>query len=123
MGFTLNVHEMKPIGMNRVVIGKSTPYVRIKGGGLDSPPVFLQEGKIYYEDGTEVKDLPEWFADEFKKVSPAMLKNVGMIKEVEDDTPKEVVKSTDDMPSKAEADFPDEAHKRGRGRSKSTGGD
>lgn len=144
MAFTLNVHEMKSVGMSRVVIGASKPYVRIKAGGNESPPVYLQEGKIYYEDGTEVKDLPEWFEDEFKKVSPAMLKNVGMIKEmvkrglVEDDkqTNSDVpiwntandgqckVIIEDEVIAKDEVITKDVVEeKRGRGRPKSMGGD
>ena len=54
MAFTMNVHQRDKQG-NTV---KSRPYVRLKE--KDEPALFLQDGKIYTEDGKEVEEVPEW---------------------------------------------------------------
>lgn len=77
MGLTLTkVEDYRPVPgkPDEVRLIATNHYIRIRSeaGG----PLFIQNGKVYAEGGEEIKDLPQWFQDEVKKVPPAQLKEV-----------------------------------------------
>jgi hypothetical protein len=47
---------------------KTTPYKRFVMQG--EPVTYLQAGKFYYEDGTELEDIPEWVMAQVKMTDP-----------------------------------------------------
>ena len=75
------------------VMERVNPYIRLKiktwiagegpeqpGHWLDEAPLFIQGGKIYGETGPAIpiKDVPEWFWKEAKKIAPVRLKEFGI---------------------------------------------
>src|SRR5690348_11612809 len=78
MGLTLNkVNDWERVkGTMQVKMKAPNPYVRLKHG-RDEPPLYVQQGVVYDEGGTEIKDLPEWFDEELRKVSPSALMEIG----------------------------------------------
>lgn len=52
----------------------TNPYIRLCSG---VEHVFIQSGKAYYENGTEVTKLPSWFDEAIKSCSPEALAEVG----------------------------------------------
>jgi len=79
MGLRLNqIHEVAKVpGRQETRIVKVNPVVRIKGGGALTPPLFLQEGHVYAESGQEVTDRPDWFEEEFAKLTEGTKQEVG----------------------------------------------
>lgn len=62
------------------VVVKEQPYRRVRLS-KDTPPIFIQSGKFYYEGGTQVQrsELPEGFMDFLRdKFSAASLAKVGL---------------------------------------------
>jgi hypothetical protein len=80
MTFTLKPHEYER-RRGGSVVAKARPYIRLKSGE-DSPPIFIQNGVYYYEDGTQIdkKDLPEWVEKEVSKISEKAKKECGLLK-------------------------------------------
>ncbi len=79
MGLMLDkVHEVAKIpGRQETRIVKINPLVRIKGGGELTPPLFLQGGRVYAENGQEIVDRPDWFEEELAKLTEATKEQVG----------------------------------------------
>ena len=80
MSFTLKPHEyVKKRGGSALL--KVNPYIRIRAGE-DTPPIFIQGGVYYYEDGEkiDVKDLPDGIKDAVAKLSDKAKKDCGLIK-------------------------------------------
>ena len=56
-----------------------TPYLRLVNGASSGCHVlYVHEGRLWYEDGGEVPEaeIPEWFWDSIRKVSPQGLAKV-----------------------------------------------
>lgn len=64
-------------GTTRSQLAKINPVVRIKGE-KQSPPLFIQHGKIWTEAGDEVKEPPEWFWNEARKMGSEALNECGL---------------------------------------------
>lgn len=77
MTFTLQTEEYA-MKKGRPVRIRNTPYVRLCLA--DNPPVFIQHGKFYYENGQELSesDLPEWVSNELAKLSHDARQEVGL---------------------------------------------
>lgn len=83
MSFSLtNVQEFARTTMDDGSIGmrliRSNPYVRLRKG--DDPPIFVQSGIAYWEDGKLVETMPEWFEEEAKKTTARVQKETGLDK-------------------------------------------
>jgi len=52
------------------------PYLRLRGPA-ESPPVFLQDGKVYDEGGGLVEPPPKWVREQVKALTPAARQAVG----------------------------------------------
>lgn len=79
MVLTLQPHQYEKIpgqGM-QMRLARVVPYLRIRHS--TDPPLFIQKGEVYTDDGEEVKELPEWFWDEARKCSPAARAEVGLV--------------------------------------------
>ena len=76
MSLNYRVHEY---AMNKetgkTIVHRSTPYVRVMG--KEGPPIYLQTGKAYYADGSDVEEFPYWFSSEFDKLSKDSMKECG----------------------------------------------
>lgn len=73
MAFTMRVHERDKRQSN--VIIKTTPYVRLSH--KYDPALFFQKGHFYYEDGTLVKDVPDWAWDALDNHSAKVKQEIG----------------------------------------------
>ena len=75
MTLTLSeIHEWKKVGPGRAVIDRVKPTVRISHGdgkGSYDPPIWIQDGKVYYEGGELIKKPPFYFWTEVEKWSEA----------------------------------------------------
>jgi hypothetical protein len=79
MTFTLKPHEyVKKRGGSFL---KVNPYVRFRAGD-DTPPIFIQGGNYYYEDGEKIepKDVPESIKAQVNKLTDQAKKECGLIK-------------------------------------------
>ncbi len=73
------IHEWKKVGKGRAVIDRVKPTVRIshastpdKNGHVKyDPPIWIQDGKAYYEGGEAIKKPPFYFWTEVEKWSEA----------------------------------------------------
>ncbi len=75
MPFTLRPHVQQPDPRTkRLRVVKTIPYVRLCGG--NGPPVFIQAGHVYSENGKLVEQYPDWFEEELAKVTPYTLNQV-----------------------------------------------
>lgn len=88
MGLTLRVHDYRVMpGTNQARLLSMKPYINVKAG--NGPPIFIQGGKLWAEGGEEIKNPPEWFWDEIKKIDPERLKAIGFsLPEPEQPEPK-----------------------------------
>jgi hypothetical protein len=64
MSLTLaKVHEWAAVpgqpGEIRLI--RTRNYMRLRGGTIDDPPLFVQDGVVYAEGGAVITELPEWF--------------------------------------------------------------
>lgn len=83
MPLTLSPHVMQTEpGTRRDRIVKVVPYICLNRD--QGPPVFLQKGKIFSENGKEIKkeDYPNWFYEELDKLTPDALEEVGWANKV-----------------------------------------
>lgn len=72
--FTLVTHEPIPTKEGQPQKVRANPYIRLcKGDEI----IFMQSGAFWYEDGSEVKDVPAWVAEEVAKCNPAVLAESG----------------------------------------------
>lgn len=57
---------------------KTNHYARLSQGG--DPPVYVQNGHLYWENGLEVEDdnRPAWLDQELNKLTPEYRKVVGL---------------------------------------------
>lgn len=68
------------MGNTVVRLIRSNPYTRISA--QDQPPIFVQGGRYFSDEGTEefdYHDLPEWFWDEARKITPKVRQECGLI--------------------------------------------
>lgn len=75
MEFTLFVHEHeydRNLGTRKLT--RVTPYIRLKGV---SGAMFLQDGKLWTEDGRHVEMVPKWAADAIAQLTPEARESVG----------------------------------------------
>lgn len=80
MPLNLQVHRYARMpGTNETRLVSSNPYLRLNAGPLESPPLFVQQGRVYSEGGELIKDLPEWFWEEARKCSPEARREVGLV--------------------------------------------
>lgn len=77
MSFTLRPHEVKTRGGQPILV-RDRPYLRLRAG--DDPPIFIQGGKFYYENGQEVSEVPDWVMEKLKEVQPKVREQVGLPK-------------------------------------------
>lgn len=75
MPLTLRVHDWKQVGDGDVRIVSTKPFIRLFA--QPGPPVFLQNGRVYYENGKPPEKLPAWFEDELAKCGKRALADVG----------------------------------------------
>ena len=77
---TLKVHEFKtdPNTHQAKIVGFH-PYIRLKGN-RDDPPVFVQDGVPFAEGGEPMEYLPDWFAEEARKVNEGSARQVKLDK-------------------------------------------
>lgn len=77
MPFDMKTHNVRTRG-GKQVLTQVNPHIRLKHG--DDPPVFIQGGHFYSEDGSEFtkETLPGWVAEEVRKLTPAARKEAGM---------------------------------------------
>jgi hypothetical protein len=64
MSLTLSkVHEWSAVpgqpGEIRLI--RTRNYMRLRGGTIEDPPLFVQDGVVYAEGGDVITELPEWF--------------------------------------------------------------
>ena len=52
----------------------TNPYMCLSKGDVS---IFIQNGSLYYNNGSAVDKTPEWFAEELSKCSPEALAEVG----------------------------------------------
>lgn len=65
---------MSTITDKRGKVIKEQHFIRLKNG--NSPPIYVQNNTFYYEDGSEVKDKPDWLMPELNKCASEQLKAV-----------------------------------------------
>lgn len=77
MPFDIRTHIIQNRG-GRQVLTSVNPNVRLKHG--DDPPVFIQGGRFYSEDGAEYDEatIPGWVEEEVRKLTPQVRKEVGL---------------------------------------------
>lgn len=75
MSFTLRPHELKTRGGQTILV-RDRPYLRLRQG--EDPPIFVQGGKFYFENGQEVEELPDWVVEKLKQVNPEVRKQIGL---------------------------------------------
>lgn len=85
--FDLKVHEYKSVkdpvtGTVSTKLVRTRPYIRLKEqGDTNAPansPIFIQDGKFFYEGGQEVDEHPAWLSDALAKLSPKARTEVGL---------------------------------------------
>lgn len=74
MPFNLKTHEFK-VRDGKRVISRNTPHARFVNGGQG--PIFLKNGKFYYEDGVELVDPPQWAVEAANALLPRAASEVG----------------------------------------------
>jgi len=81
MAFSLKPHVVKKKeGSEGAILARVSPYVRLMAEG--GPPIFIQHGAFYTEGGQSMKraDLPDWFEEELKKMTPLARRECGLDK-------------------------------------------
>lgn len=75
MPLELNVHQYSPtkLGVRKLV--KTLPYRRFCEMG--EAPIFVQNGRAMWEDGTELTEFPAWFKMILDRDGEAGFKKVG----------------------------------------------
>lgn len=68
-GFDLQTHVYRVHQNGETVMIKETPYTRIRVAGL--PPVFVRNGKAYWETGEELTTIPDELRQALDDVMPA----------------------------------------------------
>lgn len=78
MGLNLaNVHEMRRVpGTEEYRIVKVHPTCSLSRRG--EAAIYIQDGAIYYEDGTPVDRPPAWFWEDLAKFSPERRRQLGI---------------------------------------------
>lgn len=71
--FDMKTHHVK-MRSGRPIVSQVTPHVRLKRG--EDPPVFIQGGKFYSEDGAE--SHPDWLDEEVAKLTTKTKIEVGL---------------------------------------------
>lgn len=74
MSFSLMPHEFTKVGSQQYRVSKIRPYIRL---GHENEALYIQDGKVWTEDGVEVKAVPAWFKEEARKCNPAALAETG----------------------------------------------
>lgn len=93
MPLNLNPHVWDS-SQKRIV--KVDPYIRLSYGESYKnaankecfrkfPPIFLQKGRYYSQDGKEIASIPQWARDEVAKISPEALTNAGFTRQRKND--------------------------------------
>lgn len=99
----LNSHRFDADGK---ITGKSS-FIRLCY--QDEPPIYLQDGKFYYEDGTLVKEAPSWLRSQLEICTDVSLSSNGLSekfistlrgKKVGDDTTDGEVDSEGSVPER-----------------------
>lgn len=76
MAFSLTVHHFRrDPRTNHRVLTKVTPYIAI---GTRAGRLYVQAGKVWSEGGQEIEQPPEWFWEEWAKISPERQKLFGL---------------------------------------------
>lgn len=71
------VHELEKIpGTEQFRLVKVHPTASL--GRQGEPPIWIQDGKLYYEGGEEVRNPPEWFWEDLAKIDPERRKVLGV---------------------------------------------
>jgi hypothetical protein len=79
--FTLVTHEYeydRTLGTRK--LSKEMHYIRLKG---PSGAYFLQDGKLWTEDGKQVEMVPKWIAEMTNQLTPEGREVVGWGKKVD----------------------------------------
>lgn len=76
MTITTVVHEFVPDAGGVRKLARVHPYLRLRGPA-ESPPVFLQDGKVYDEGGGLIEPAPKWLREALKGLTPAARQAVG----------------------------------------------
>lgn len=69
----------KKKGSQERQLNDTKPYVRLRVVQSDAP-IFLKGGRALYEDGVELKPIPEWLATEINKFTDKTRKDIGFSK-------------------------------------------
>jgi len=79
MAFTLTVHEYQRVpGSLEVRLVRTNPYLALtKKVGDSAEMLFIQSGQVWSAGGVPIENLPDWFAEELAKCSPAALLEAG----------------------------------------------
>lgn len=111
MAFTLRVHEYAKIpGSPYQKIVKARHYIRFVR--RESPPIYIQGGKLYSEAGDEIKgnQIPDWFHEAVQKTDPRQLHAVGYTqvpiekKKKRGPKPKTVIETTESSEDSSDGD-------------------
>jgi hypothetical protein len=71
------VHQLEKVpGTETFRLVKVHPTVGL--GRQGEPPIWVQDGKVYYEGGEEVHNPPEWFWEEVRKMDPERRRYLGL---------------------------------------------
>lgn len=80
-GVNYQVHKLVELKGRRgmKVVDYSNPNAYIKLAHKDHGAVFIQRGKLMYEDGEPIptNKIPDWVLEEIKKCNPVTLKEAG----------------------------------------------
>lgn len=75
MSLSLQTHHFEKIpNTSQHRISRVTPYVRVC---LKGEAFYVQGGKVYTEDGPEVRDPPGWVFEQLALLTPACKAEVG----------------------------------------------
>lgn len=76
MPFSLQVQHFRTGRNNVRQLIKETPYIRIsvRGEGV----LYAQSGSVWSESGDEMKDVPQWFWEQYERVAPEKRKKIGL---------------------------------------------
>lgn len=76
MGFTLKTHTYSRVqGTSDLRLTSYDPYLRLS---KDGQALFVQKGRVYTESGKHVKEVPGWFLEAAKSVSPKTAQEVDL---------------------------------------------
>lgn len=73
--FTMQTHQYRADKNGQMHIERENHYIRFNAQGQS--PVYLQNGRAYWEDGEALKELPEWILQQLPHCNQRLLAQVG----------------------------------------------